>query len=161
MMYGEVVRDFATRTRINLELVRSHCDELPTDTDGARGYEVTQLINSMLGLLVFPQQGYIDLIPKTPLQELEEQGWPKIRPSGEFAPVSDLNTLVRYLRNAISHFNLEFLESGGQISGVRVWNIAPRKKERNWEAELTIEELEDITTRFLEMLDQYPKTGAA
>ncbi len=48
MMYKEVIQDFARRTRKNLEAIdRLHAE-------GRQVYEVTQLVNSTLGLLVFP-----------------------------------------------------------------------------------------------------------
>ena len=69
-------------------------------------YEVTQLINSCLGLLIFPQQEYFDHIPHTPVVELEQEGWPVPKVQPRFEQVSDLNELIRYLRNAISRFNV-------------------------------------------------------
>jgi hypothetical protein len=52
----EFIIDFARRTRANLEFIES--------AKRPDVFEVTQLFNSMLGLLVFPQQSYIDRIPK-------------------------------------------------------------------------------------------------
>jgi hypothetical protein len=162
MNYSNVVRDFALRTRKNLEaidsLVATHGD----------AFEVTQLINSMLGLLVFPQQKYVDTIPKTPLIELKQGGWPIPRVRGEFNQVQDLNQLIRYLRNAVAHFNIEFIDDGrGNIAVLRVWNMLPVKgqdgkpirdakgkiiERKNWEAELGVNELRGIANRFIEML---------
>ena len=62
MMYEEVVLDFALRTRKNLEAIEA------LQRLDAGVFEVTQQINSMLGLLVFPQQEYVESIPKTPLE---------------------------------------------------------------------------------------------
>ena len=105
--------------------------------------EVTQLINSMLGLLVFPQQKYVESIPKTPLEKLREDGWPIPRVTGEFQEATDLNQLIRYLRNAVAHFNIKFVGDGeNNIKVLRVWNMAPMRgqdgkiaEEKNWEAE--------------------------
>src|SRR3954454_13841692 len=91
-----VVKDFARRTRANLEVVRAMHNK-----DGDSVYDVTQLINSMLGLLVFPQQEYMNNIPRTPLSDLEEQGWPIPRVDGPYPQVSDLNQLIRMLRHGI------------------------------------------------------------
>jgi hypothetical protein len=68
MMYEEAIRDFARRTRKNLAVI----DQL--HAEGHEVYEVTQLVNSTLGLLVFPQQEYVAQIPSTPLAELERDG---------------------------------------------------------------------------------------
>ncbi len=50
MMYEEVIRDFAERTRAKLRAIEQ------LEAEGRDVYEVTQLVNSTLGHLVFPQQ---------------------------------------------------------------------------------------------------------
>lgn len=70
MDYQNVVEEFARRTRTNLELLR----KLSTSEPDA--YEVTALVNSMLGLLVFPQQKDMNSIAETPVDELKQLGWP-------------------------------------------------------------------------------------
>lgn len=156
MKYENLVNDFALRTRKNLEIIRQlHEDEkaLPDYNEhDARVYEVTQLINSMLGLLVFPQQKFVDRIPQTSLDDLRIQGWPIPRVVGNYPQVRDLKQLVTYLRHAIAHFNLEFTSRDGQISGLYVWNTDPRTKIILWKAELTKEELEVITDKFIQLL---------
>ena len=162
MNYGDVVRDFARRTRANLEAI----DRLKSQ--GHEVYETTQLINSMLGLLVFPQQRYVAAIPKTPLADLQRDGWPIPRVRGTFKQVRNLNQLIRYLRNAVSHFNIEFIDPSGRgIEALRVWNMRPIKgpddkvlrdengnvlEEKNWEAELGVTELRGIAERFIDLL---------
>lgn len=49
MMYEDIVRDFAERTRKNLKAI----ERLLADNQDV--YETTQLVDSMLGLLVFPR----------------------------------------------------------------------------------------------------------
>ena len=149
MAYQNLVRDFASRTRANLETLRDF-QKAQSDVEV---YEVTQLINSMLGLLVFPQQRYIDRIPKTPLGELASQGWPSPKVEGNYPQVKDLRELVRYLRNAITHCNLQFLvDEREQINGLRVWNTNPRTDQTTWMAKLSIEDIEKITDRFIQLL---------
>ncbi len=162
MNYQDVVKDFARRTRDNLIAV----DQLKAE--GHNVYELTQLVNSMLGLLIFPQQKYVNKIPKTSLAVLAHAGWPIPRVRGNFKQVKDLNQLIRYLRNAISHFNVEFLDSGGEdIKTIRLWNMRPVKgaddkylrddygnviEEKNWEAELGADELRGIAEKFVALL---------
>jgi len=143
--YKDLVRDFAERTRANLALVR---DAAKT---GQNAYEVTQLMNSMLGLLVFPQQEFYNKIPETKLVDLENDGWPIPRVRGSYPQVADLKQLERYLKNGIAHFNLRFTEKGGHVDGIIIWNVPPNGK-KNWEAELKIEELEGITDKFTQLL---------
>jgi hypothetical protein len=150
MMYEDVIRDFARRTKANLAAI----DRLRAD--GHEVYEVTQLINSMLGLLVFPQQKFYDQIPETPLEQLRLEGWPVPEVRGRFEQVTDLRQLLRYLRNAIAHFNVKFLGDGdgqGPIRVLRVWNVDPRKNVTTWEAELSTDDLRGIAERFIKLLE--------
>ena len=122
----------------------------------------------MLGLLIFPQQKYISEIPHTKLDQLKESGWPIPKVTGGFQQVKDLNQLIRYLRNAIAHFNIVFLTGkNDQIIGLKVWNMKPVRdnnnrrirdkkggfmEEKDWEAELALDDLRLITEKFIDML---------
>lgn len=151
MVYINVVKDFAERTKRNLENIR----KTSQNESQTKVCEVTQLLNSMLGLLVFPQQQYFETIPKLPLSDLEAKGWPKIKQSPDFPDkVSTLDKLMRYLRNAVAHFNMKFLTNDNhQISGVCVWNIN-FNGQRTWMADLSLKDLEKITEHFIEMMVQ-------
>lgn len=147
MMYEEVIRDFAERTRANLRAIER------LEAQGQEVYAVTQFINSTLGLLVFPKQEYVDRIPHTSLEELERKGWPIPRVRGDFQQVADLNELIRYLRNAIAHFNIKFIgDERNEIRVLHVWNTNPRNGNRTWEAELSVSDLRGITDRFIDLL---------
>lgn len=151
MMYENLIHDFAKRTLANLDALKVLREERPE----IQFYEVTNLINSMLGLLIFPQQAFVDEIPTTPLAELEAQGWPIPRVIGNFSQAQDLNQLVRYLRNAIAHCNVKF-KTGSQdeIAGIVVWNNDTRKTNapQTWRAELNIDEVEQITRKFVALI---------
>ena len=146
MMYGDVVADFAYRTEMNLQHIEKEAAAAKN-----RVFEVTQLVNSMLGLLVFPQQEFVDHIPRTPLSELEAAGWPSITANWPEGAEGNLKDLVRFLRNAIAHFNLEFeFEKDRSITGIKVWN--ERHNKRTWEAQLSLGDLKIITKKFVELL---------
>lgn len=143
-----LVRSFAARTRINLEFIEKQ-QQLGQDV-----YEVTQLINSLLGLLIFPQQRFLDAIPKTPLKELEAQGWPEIQITQGQSECQTLYDLVRYLRNGVAHCNIRFLaDHKGELVGLTIWNNNPRQV-RNWEARLSIEQLRKITDMFIDTIQE-------
>lgn len=145
MDYQSVIRDFAERTRKNLNFIEQSLE------NGAEVFEVTQLVNSLLGLLVFPQQHYFDHIPQKPLKELRQEGWPDVKVVGDFQQHQNLRELMRYLRNAVSHFNLEFIANQNrQLQVVKVWNINPRKRNRpkTWEAHLSLKDLRIIVDKF-------------
>ena len=150
MDYSSLVRDFAERTQHNLQLVRRAQEE---DNEA---YEVTQLINSMLGLLILPVEHMRNAIPATSLEEMEADGWPTPLVSGGFAAPRDLRDLMRMLRNSIAHFNLEFLsDSSGQITGICLWNT--RRGTRTWQVTLSLSDLEGLTDRFIDLLLDTPE----
>ncbi len=143
----DLIEDFARRTRDNLCRLRT------MQADGAEVYEVTALVNSLLGLLVFPQQKYVDSIPETPIDELSRHGWPIPEVVGDFPQVTNLRQLVRHLRNAISHFNVEFFPNhSGQIAGLVVWNVDPRSNRTTWKAKLSVSDLDAIAHRFIALI---------
>lgn len=151
MMYENLVHDFARRTLANLDALA----QMRAQNPEVGFFEVTNLINSMLGLLIFPQQAFINEIPPTPLSTLEEQGWPIPRVTGKFAQVQNLNQLLRYLRNAIAHCNVKFKAGNqGEIIGLVVWNNDTRKpgSSKTWQAELTLDEIEKITRKFVALI---------
>lgn len=149
----ELVLDFAQRTMRNLEFIEQNLDEPEFEV-----FEVTQLINSLLGLLVFPQQKFFDKTPEIPLKDLVDLGWPKITFTEHREPRKNLNFyllrgFLAYLRNGISHFNVEFLSNKQkQITGLRVWNI--REGEMDWEASLSLVELKQIIKKFIELMEK-------
>lgn len=148
MEYKEVVKEFVSRTKVNLELIRQ------AEKDGKEAYEITQFINSLLGLLVLPQQEfYNNKILETPLSELEKSGWPIPRVLGKYPQAKDLRELTRYLRNGVAHFNLEFtLSENHHIDGLIIWDRKNKRSPITWRAELKIKELEAITNKFTELL---------
>ena len=148
MDYQNVVKDFAKRTKHNLKLIEEN------KSRGEEAYEVTQLINSCLGLLVLPQQRYMNSIPKTPIDDLIKEGWVIPRVTGNFPQIEDLNKLIRYLRNAVAHFNITFIsDSENDIDTLKVWNV--NRGIKTWEAVLGLHELKAILDKFADMLADY------
>lgn len=141
----DIVHDFAKRTKVNLSQIdRSRIN-------GEEVYEVTQLINSLLGLIVFPKEKYYLNIPETSLDELVENGWPRIQVVGGFQPAANLRMQMRYLRNAVAHFNLDFIpDASNDIAGIRVWNI--KDKEMNWQAEIPLTDLRLLVDKFINLI---------
>lgn len=88
------VGDFADRTLKNLKLVEDN-----------KGYEVTQLINSLLGLIVFPKERKIRPQQNTVLAQTLK--------NNVVFPKSDIqdDELLRNLRHAISHSHILFASS--------------------------------------------------
>ena len=98
------------------------------------------MINSLLGLLVFPQQRYLNSIPQLPLEELYESGWPRIKIISGASDCTDLKQLVRYLRNSIAHFNVEFIGLPGAGKSHIKRNLVAALKLTDKERYITAEE---------------------
>src|SRR5258708_6063445 len=122
MEYDELVHDFAKRTRRNLEEVTL------AEQNGKRVFPVTQLVNSLLGLLVFPRQKFLNSIPEMPIEALKADGWPIPRIVGDFKQVANLRELIANLRHAVCHFNVDFTYAAGEIQefsfGIRRSRVA-------------------------------------
>lgn len=143
MMYEDVIKDFAKRTRANLAAIEQ------LKANGVTIYETTQLINSCLGLLVFPRERDIENIEEIPLEELSRMGWPIPRVTEGSPQVKNLKELVTYLRNAIAHCNIIFIGDGhNEIYFLRVWNERRKNGPKNWEADLSVEDLRKFVDRF-------------
>lgn len=109
-------RDYVSRTIANLKIIEKSV------VVSGEGFEVTQLINSLLGLVVM----------------LKERGsnpvWEKMKlkdPRASFLPppevfnrpcVQEVGEYIRLVRNGIAHFNIEFLDDGREITGLRISN---------------------------------------
>lgn len=166
MNYEDLLRDFVRRMRRNPQIVRD------AEAGGVEAYEVTQLINSMLGLVVLPRESYFEQIPQKPLEELRAEGWPEPVLEGEFGRPRNLRDLMRLIRNGIAHWNMEFISEGQAIRGVRIWNERPTKtcecpgcaecgkwlcscrrgKQKTWQVTLRLSELQEMTDRFVALV---------
>jgi hypothetical protein len=146
VMPTEPVRDIMRRTMKNLEFVEDHA--------GVNGpYEVTQLLNSFLGALAHPWESLRADFDVMPISEALDQGWPRIakeRP-GDCEPES-LGTLLRFMRNALAHGNMEFLpDASGDIQAIRIWNND--RGRRNWGATITVADMRAFLTGFVALAE--------
>lgn len=90
---------FADRTRKNLDFIEC------ARANGADVHEVTQIVNSLLGLVVIPY-GRRDLATKTNAKASTSE-WKIIRPHWKEDGVT-LENIVRHLRNGAAHGDVMF-----------------------------------------------------
>ena len=136
---------FAQRTRKNLEFMRQAYES------GQDVHLVSHVVNSLLGLVVVPQQRYSGhTLWKTSLEDLKLQKWPNWRitldqPEGKICKTTTLEWLAFHLRNAAAHGRFEFADypDSRELSDVRlIVKDAPGKDGPvNWKAEIGGEEL--------------------
>ena len=104
---------FARRTRKNLENIER------AYSVGADVHVVTQLMLSLLGLIVFPmEKEFYQQIRHWRLEELEKQGWPKWEMSLDKS--ENLGDLMYHLRNAVAHRHVTFSSDSRDINEVSI-----------------------------------------
>ena len=97
MMYAsnmEFVKDFAIRTKNNYELLKQG------------PYEVTQLINSMIGLLIIPETKLYEKIVDTMVSGKLLTELNQCITMNDYTSPVDLKGICKHLRNAIAHSNI-------------------------------------------------------
>lgn len=72
--------DFARRTLANLQLIEDHDrreGQIGVPEEERSAFPVSALVNSLLGLIVFPKEEYAARLPNPTLDELIADGWPQ------------------------------------------------------------------------------------
>ncbi len=130
VVYADLLRDFASRTMTNLKFIEEAAHQ-------GGLFEVTQLVNSFLGLFVFAQQS--GQMPK------------RLYLGGTSLSGGDYG----HFRNAISHFHIKQITQGGEICGLVLWDQWPDENHRNWQRKFTIDELRTIVDQmYAHLMDQ-------
>lgn len=151
MEYQQFLKDFVERTKTNLKIIQEqskHHDE---------GYEVTQLINSCLGLIVFVNED------KSNFEATEISYDALVETQKEHAfSFNDSTTLIKYkefpvtnrdtqkstlehIRHSLAHSNIGIIAKNHQIKGITLKNIPPwNHGDATWHIAITIEEFQKI-----------------
>ena len=117
---------FIARTQKNLEAIER------LKREDVEVYEVTQLLNSMLGLLIFPKERFFEKIQNKRWDMMVKEEWPL--PSEDYSHVSDLKQLITNMRNAVAHCNIELIPEHGEIISIefRDYPWGDNHKEPHW-----------------------------
>ena len=101
----DFVRDYVLRTKENyLRLERGP-------------YEVTQLINSAIGLLIIPQQKFYNEIADNMVSEELLNKIISCSHDNTYQKPLDLSQIARHLRNSIAHARIEFVAEKSPMRG--------------------------------------------
>ena len=147
----------ARRSRKNLDFIYAQKGK-QADVE-----EFTQLLNSMLGMLICLREEYFkgsevtwDDVEKHGLQTISvaedsaNEISPRLRKSETFSK------LISNLRHAFSHNCFELV--GNPITGIKAWNIQTNQENlpenRVWQTELSEKQLLDIATLFMDYLEK-------
>jgi hypothetical protein len=140
---------FALRTRRNLEYVLAA-------PDLGEVHVVTQLVNSLLGLVIFPWQATLDTrIASLSLEELADDEWPQWK--FEISYPYSLGDLIQCLRRAAAHRNVHFSTDARELKDVVVtfWN-KPNDTSKTvlWKGEIRADALLAFCLRFTQLAQQ-------
>ena len=131
----EFIRDYIERTKLNYERLK------------AGPYEVTQLINSAIGLLIIPEQKLYDKITKQLLNELIVH-----IQINTYDKQPNLKIIARHLRNSVAHARLELKaqEQPEFDKPLLIESVIFRDEdgEKSFQIELPIETLEQFFYAF-------------
>jgi hypothetical protein len=128
------------RTKKNLEAIaalKSDC------TSGV--FEVTQLVNSCLAVIVHVHESKITEKDDFSLPPDEHNRWPNLSPTKESVSMPlKWSEQMRLLRHGIAHGNIKFHpeESGKEITHVEIWN--KHQKETTWGAKISIDQMREM-----------------
>lgn len=149
--YKDIIKCFIKRTNCNLKTIQD------LSQNGEPPYEVTQLINSLLGLVVLPKEKLFEKIPPTSFSDLENDGWPSafLQSSTRTDLNDNLKSLSICLRNGITHFNIKTTEKQGNITGVIIRDRKSKKHSPHWEVTLTLSELQCVVKKFGDVVKTY------
>jgi hypothetical protein len=128
MQYENFVEEFVRRTVENLRVIRKF---KPGTMDR---YEITQLVNSFLGLIVIPHEYIGSDIPAYSFQKLETMNWPLFSDVKDTTGCKDLRSLVEHLRNGIAHGKITF-HGNKDITAMTITNRWGRKL---WEGTMSV-----------------------
>lgn len=139
---------FAARTKQNLLMIEKAFES------GEDVHVVTQLIVSLLGLVVYPREKQlVKKVSSLRISDLEANGWPIWQQSkGE---VETLGKLIDLLRHAVAHGNIQFSSDSRLLSEVSidVENYRFGKTTPNWKAHISAPELRDFCLRFIQLIE--------
>lgn len=152
-MYTHLHYDFALRTKANLEFIEKAYQ------DGTSGvYNVTQLVNSLLGMVIFLKEG--QYLPNVPLNILCHEEHIRID-IDESRDCKKVNQFLRRFRNAIAHCRFEAFGSKDDIQG---FTMHDQKYGRpvDWKIHITTQGIRDVAFGLVDyVINHSPNCDAA
>ena len=137
---------FARRTRRNLEYIKAEFD-IKGEDSGV--HVVTQLVNSLLGLVVLPREKHLEVRNDgTKLKDLIAQGWPEWNiAKGE---AETLGKLTSHIRNAAAHGRIKYSSDSRYLNEVTITveDSTGKGKPIYWSAEISGDKLYEFCMKF-------------
>jgi hypothetical protein len=132
--------DFVDRTKLIIE----QYDKL--ELAEAEKFEVTLLLNCLIGLLILPQQYWFDSLP-TDLVSQKDWGINSNHISTIKEETKNVKDVARHLRNSISHYRFRAFENkSNNISSIKFEDYDPSNN-KTFEAIIPISSIRQFTTK--------------
>lgn len=125
--YQDFPRDFVERSKSNVD---NYCGE----------YEITNLINNCLGLIIIPKQIFADDIPEYEFDDNDKSYGITRRNITRSDHGYSLYHVLRHIRNGLAHGRIEQRVNGDQISGLRIHDKYNDSSPENFSIEFTVQE---------------------
>jgi len=137
---GSLLSVLAGRVQENLKFVDCHAPKWDPNSPHSDDppYADTQLLISLLGILIFPHERVPDALGEllnefdVPLDAIIQVRYSSQVNGGicltdadglpETIDATSLKDLPRLLRNSIAHFNIRPIDVHGRFGGIRIWN---------------------------------------
>lgn len=121
-------------------------------------FEITQLVNSVIGMLIFPAEEALNCLPDEVLEKQVTDAQPRIL-HGNPDTFSRIGPALRKLRNSFAHFNIEFESYNNQIVGLYAWSFPhPNATQPDWIAYVSTEDLRSLLIQGCGAFKEYAPT---
>lgn len=154
-MFDESYLSFARRTKSNLDFIQQASGDPKLQV-----YEVTQLVNSLLGLLLFPRTYTLGYFRSYKLNQLDPHCWPDLTNQSnarDKLPIITLEQVLREMRNAVAHNDLSFIpDRNNDIQRIVFQNENSKGFDnpyREWSLQLTLPELRLLLNSLLSLYE--------
>jgi hypothetical protein len=156
---GPLLAALADRILYNLDLIEAKAPKWETPEQDQPPYSDTQLLISLLGVLIFPHEqapgalgelmrGYKSLrnVLNVVYSQRDEAGVEIADADGDAVIIDParLVDLPRLLRNSVAHFNILPINKGGRFSGIRIWNRRDSDKQITFVADMDFDEMRSL-----------------
>jgi len=163
---GPLLAALAHRILYNLDLIESMAPKWGTPEQDRPPFSDTQLLISLLGVLVFPHEKAPAALGEImrgykPLHRVLTVLYSRHGPdqvemtSTEGEPVmvdhAKLSSLPRLLRNSLAHFNILPINKEGRFAGIRIWN-RDLNEQITFVADVDFDEMRSLARHVLSVL---------
>ena len=125
--YTDFPRDFIDRSKTNVE---NYCGE----------YEITNLINNCLGLIIIPKQRLANNIPQYEFDNNDKSYGITRSNITQSDDGYSLSQVLRHIRNGLAHGRIQQKLSGDKISDLKIHDKFNDSSPENFSVEFTVEE---------------------